>query len=108
MRHKRLWSILPLIMFASSAHAGGWISGEVDQVQSFTGHTGLLIRLKSAPQNPDNCPSSSFYIYPDNAPRATLVQSMLLSAQASGKRVEIFVDGCYENYPRIIHVSTFS
>jgi hypothetical protein len=33
---------------------------------------------------------------------------MLLSAQMSGKQVDLEVDGCFENYPKIVHVTVYS
>lgn len=92
-------------LICTPANASGSAVGPIQMVRSYTGHSGILVATKAAQQNPDGCLASSFYIYPDNSPRADFVQSMLLSANISGKTVEIVFDGCYEGYPRIVHVS---
>jgi hypothetical protein len=90
------------------AQSSGLMQARIARITSYSGHTGLLVVLSSPHQNPDGCSGSSYYIYPDNAPRAAIVQSMLLSAQMSEKQVDLVVDGCFENYPKIVHVTVNS
>lgn len=87
------------------AYAEGHASGRVNLMQSYLGHNGLLVQIGTGQINPDQCPGAAWYIYPDDSPRAQFVQSALLAAQHSGKGVLITIQGCYENYPRVVHVT---
>lgn len=105
---------LAVAMFASAlllgppAGASGEVHARIGRILSYNGHTGLLIVLSSPHQNFDGCVSANYYIFPDNAPRAAIVQSMLISAQMTGRVVEVAVDGCYEGFPKIVHVAVVS
>jgi len=96
------------LLFSPAARASGEVHAKISRILSYNGHTGLLVVLSSQHQNFDGCPSASYYIFPDNASRAAIVQSMLVSAQMAGKNVELVVDGCFENFPRIVHVTVVS
>lgn len=105
-RRRMLWSISACIvtsLVGQVAHAEGLATGRVGALQSYLEHTGLLVQVGTSQVNPDQCPSSTWYIYPDSAPRAQFVQSALLAAQQSGKIVSVTVRGCYQNYPQIVH-----
>lgn len=82
--------------------ADGAASGKIAELQSYHGHSGLLVRLSAQMPNPDGCPSNSWYIFPDNSARAQFVQAMLLTAYEARDQVNVAVSGCYENYPRIL------
>jgi hypothetical protein len=83
-------------------------TGRVGALESYFEHTGLLVQVGTSQVNPDQCPSSTWYIYPDNSPRALFVQSALLSAQQTGKSVSLSVRGCYQGYPQIVHMTILS
>lgn len=87
------------------AHAEGLATGRVGALQSYLEHTGLLVQVDTGQVNPDQCPSSTWYIYPDNSPRALFVQSALLAAQQTGKTVSLSVRSCYQGYPQIVHMT---
>lgn len=96
------------LLSSTSVQAAGQTTARISRITSYNGHTGLLVIMSSPHQNADNCTSSVYYIFPDTAARADVVQSMLLSAQMSGKMVELVVDGCYEGFPRIVHVTVIA
>jgi hypothetical protein len=96
------------LLLSPAAQASGEVHARISKILSYNGHTGLLITMSSPHQNFDGCYSSAYYIFPDNASRASIVQAMLVSAQMSGKTVEVVVDGCYENFPKIVHVTVVS
>lgn len=77
------------------------VAGNIKTIQSFQGHTGLLVRLSVPMPNPGNCLSSAWYILPDGNNRANVEQSLLLTAYAKREWVGLQLSGCYENYPRI-------
>lgn len=87
------------------AYAEGLATGRVGALQSYLEHTGLLVQVGNPQVNPDQCPSSAWYIYPDSSPRAQFVQSALLAAQQTGKSVSLSVRGCYQGYPQIVHMT---
>ncbi len=91
--------------YPSGAVAEGAASGKITVIQSYKGHNGLLVQISPSQVNPDGCPSSSWYILPDDSPRAALVQSGILTAMHSGKPIWVMLSGCYENYPMIKHIS---
>jgi hypothetical protein len=93
------------MIIAMPAYAEGYANGRVNLIQSYLGHNGLLVQIGTGQINPDQCPGAAWYIYPDDSPRAQFVQSALLTAQNSGKGVLITIQGCYENYPRIVHIT---
>lgn len=102
-------SIIALVAVAwpNFAFAEGAVSGKIATIQSYKGHNGLLVSLNVAQVNPDGCPSSSWYIFPDDSPRSAFVQSGMLTAMHSGKPIWVMLSGCYENYPMIKHINLF-
>lgn len=100
----KLSYLIALCVFAlpaASASAQGSSSGTITTLQSYQGHTGTLVRLSVPMANPDNCSSVSWYILPDDGSRASLEQSMLLTAYSRRDSVMLNVQGCYQNYPQI-------
>lgn len=91
--------------YPSGAVAEGAASGKITVIQSYKGHNGLLVQISPSQVNPDGCPSSSWYILPDDSPRAAFVQSGILTAMHGGKPIWVMLSGCYENYPMIKHIS---
>jgi hypothetical protein len=65
-------------------------------------NSGMLVKLAGVFSNPDNCGRTDWYILPDNHPHSQLLQAILLSAQASNRSVGFQLDGCLDNFPRII------
>lgn len=89
----------------TAASAEGVVTGRVSNIQSYLGHAGLLIQLNTSTSNPDSCTSASWYIFPDDSPRAQWVQAALLSAMHSGKPVTLVLRGCLQAYPQIVHAA---
>lgn len=85
--------------------AEGAVAGKITVMQSYNGHTGLLIQLNATQVNPDGCTSSNWYIFPDDSPRSAFVQSGMLAAMHSGKPIWVMLSGCYQAYPMIKHIS---
>lgn len=88
------------ILFSPAASAQE-TKGAIKKIQSYEGHTGLLVQLSVPMINPGNCGSAAWYILPDSSSRAAVEQSILLTAFARRDPVYIAVSGCYENYPKI-------
>lgn len=91
--------------YPSGAVAEGAASGKILAMQSHKGHNGLLVQISPSQLNPDGCPSSGWYILPDDSPRLAFVQSGMLAAMHGGKTIWVMLSGCYENYPMIKHIS---
>ncbi|MBO9706981.1 MAG: hypothetical protein J7521_02110 [Caulobacter sp.] len=72
----------------------------------FGGWTEPYLRVQTdAPvPNPAICPLSDGYIVEATLPAAQLFHSMLLTAFASGRPVQLTVDGCFLDRPRVIGV----
>lgn len=96
---------LAAVGWPNVAFAEGAVSGKIAVMQSYKGHNGLLVQINTAPVNPDGCPSSSWYIFPDDSPRSAFVQGAMLTALHSGRPIWVMLSGCYENYPMIKHIS---
>jgi hypothetical protein len=92
-------------LYPFSVAAEGDVSGKVTAIQSYNGHTGLLLQIAADRKNPDGCTSSNWYIFPDDSPRAAFIQSGMLAALHSGKHIWINLSGCYQGYPLIRHVN---
>jgi hypothetical protein len=96
---------LAAALWACPALANSDVSGRVSMIQSYPGHTGLLIGLAQTYSSSEGCGGGVWYIFPDDSPRASFVQAMILSAQASRASISITISGCYQNYPRIVAVT---
>ena len=96
---------LTAVMWSLPALANSDITGRIYSVQSYPGHTGLLVSLAQPYSTSEGCAGGVWYIFPDDSPRASVVQAMFLSAQASRTAVSITISGCYQNYPRIAAVT---
>lgn len=97
----RIFAALSFMIFCISPAEAQNVAGNIKTIQSYQGHTGLLVRLSVPMSNPANCPSSAWYILPDSNSRANVEQSLLLTAYAKREWVGLQLSGCYENYPRI-------
>lgn len=98
---------LAAVAWPNAAYAEGAVSGKIKVIQSYNGHTGLLVQLDTAQVNPDGCTSSNWYIFPDDSPRSAFVQSGMLAAMHSGKQIWVMLSGCYQAYPLIKHINFF-
>ena len=73
--------------------AGGWTAAHV-RVQTTTTF-----------YNPESCPRSDGYIVDAGLPGAQLFASMLLTAFSTSREVQLVLDGCVLERPRIIGVT---
>lgn len=96
-------ALLAASVVHSSAQAGGLMTGRVTTLHTYSGHSGLLIGL-TAMGNPDACARSGWYILPEGTPMVEFNKAALLTAQATGTEVSLWVDGCLETYPRVVNV----
>ncbi len=101
----RFLASIILCCAAVPASAESITSGRVAVIQSYGGHTGLLIRLDAPYQTGEGCAGGTWYILPDNSVRASVTQAMIMTASASKQQISFSLSGCYEGYPRIIHVT---
>lgn len=103
----RVHILVAIIAFsvASPALASGDFTGRVTALHTYTGHDGILIQL-DAMANPDGCPGAGWLIFPDTDKHATFVQSLLITAKVGKTPVRLWVDGCFQNYPRVVHVAS--
>ncbi|WP_334184862.1 hypothetical protein [Novosphingobium sp.] len=86
---------------SSSTLAAGSATGTISSVAGDY-NSGMLVKLSGPFANPDNCARTDWYILPDNHPHAQLLQAILLSAQAGNRLIGVQLDGCVDNFPRII------
>lgn len=95
---------LVLLMPAAPVAAQSLVSGRILRIHTHqVVNTGVLVNFVETMPNPNNCPRADWYILPDDASHAELVQSMMLTAQASDRKVELWVSGCYLDFPKIVH-----
>lgn len=97
--------VFGLLLTSVSVSADTGVGGKVSSIQSYPGHTGLLVNLAQSYVSAEGCAGQVWYIFPDDSVRAAAVQAMLLSAQASRMSVSLTLSGCYQNYPRISAVT---
>jgi hypothetical protein len=77
--------------FITSLH-GGWVNAN------------LRVKTDFAWNNPENCSYTDGYMVDAADPGHELFSSMLISAFMSGKRIQLVLDGCAHERPRIISV----
>jgi hypothetical protein len=64
----------------------------------------LRVIVNGAVQNPDQCTHPDGYIVEAGLPGAQLLQSMLITAYATGADVLFTIDGCVLGRPKVIGV----
>lgn len=64
----------------------------------------LRVIVNGPVQNPDQCALADGYIVEAGLPGAQLLQSMLITAYATGADVLFTIDGCVLNRPKVIGV----
>jgi hypothetical protein len=63
--------------------------------------SGVHFRTNEAMQNPDSCEKNGWYRIKSDGQYHKAALSILLTAQASGKRVAFSLDGCDGLYPKV-------
>lgn len=84
-------------VFASPVHLG-WAN--VTMLAGGWWNPNMRVTTSGAFQNPAGCAISDGYIIEATLPGAALLQSMLLTACATGAEVLLTVDGCVLDRPR--------
>lgn len=110
MRIKHLFSRILLglaatFSAATPAVANSDVTGRVYSIQSYPGHNGTLVSIAQPYSTSEGCLGTIWYIFPDDSIRAAAVQAMLLSALASRMPLTVTLQGCYQNYPKIVAVT---
>ena len=95
---------LILIGLPSLAHAQAVSNTPVSSLQFWNGNSGVLVRVTQTMPHPDGCGRSDWYILADSDPHYEESYALLLTAMASGPKVNIWVSGCFETFPKIINL----
>jgi hypothetical protein len=93
--------VVAAIAFSHPVQASGSVNGTISNVAGDYSN-GMLIRLSGTFANPDNCARTDWYILPDNHPHSQLIQAIFLSSQAGNRSVGVQIDGCVDNFPKIV------
>jgi hypothetical protein len=64
----------------------------------------LQILTDGAFSNPEGCPVTGTYFVPATLPGRELLESMAVSAFMGGKEVSFIIDGCENNFPKVIAI----
>ena len=90
----------------SVALAGSWVSIQNYELWSNTYNDDRIRITGITIQNPELCLDADSYMVHNGHPDAIKdrIYSALLSALISGKSIEIYIDGCESNRPRIKNV----
>jgi len=67
-------------------------------------NTGVHFRTSEAMVNPSTCSSESWYKLPSDSKYEKEAYALLLSKQAREEKVNIYLDGCTGNYPKVVWV----
>lgn len=108
---RRLALACMLVALPGFAVAGGWTEvGYIKRLwsQPNGGDNEIFsIEMTTPAWNPDSCEGGNWYrLTADSFGYKTAV-SLLMSAQAQGKRVRVYLDGCTQSYPRIVNVMLY-
>ena len=95
------------LLFSTSVMAqGGMIApGAITALEIWESHTGILVRHAEM-RDPDSCGRSDWYILPKTHPMFKEAYALLISAQSSGKQVQLWLYKCHEGLPKIAHLAT--
>jgi hypothetical protein len=105
---RRFIATTVLCLSAFVAQAGGVTTlGKINSVQIWPAHNGVLIQHQNM-INPDGCGRSDHLLLRPSDPFFKEMYAMLLSAQASGKQVQLHVNGCEQNFPVVIVTAVFN
>lgn len=104
---KKIAILFGLLLVSNFSIAGTSVTGKITKVwtQVVGGYDSFAVKLDISTVNPDGCQYQGWYRLSaaNNAGYKTAV-SVLLSAYATGKSVDLYLDGC-DSYPRYTNVS---
>lgn len=98
-------ALLSSVLSAPMAYAASWSTAwlKISVVQA---NTGFFRMTPNVPmQNPDGCSDADGYIVDYAQAGSDKFLAMALSAQATGFQVQLVVDGCYLNRPKVIGIN---
>jgi hypothetical protein len=112
---RALISLSAAAIFAGDAHAAGYASGHLTDVNIPVGGNYMRIFLDATPTNPDGCSGSGFYMVEltPGSTSASAFTAALLSAYATGRTVQFFLSGCTvqqywgSNWPLVYDIYVF-
>jgi hypothetical protein len=81
------------------------VIGRIDLIQQYETHGGILVKMAVPMPDPEGCGRTDWYILPDTANRMAFAQSMLLTAKSSGSSAWIVIGGCFQGFPKILHIT---
>ena len=87
--------------FAAPSHTG-WAN--ITTLSGGWHESHLRVIVNGSVQNPDQCTHPDGYIVETGLPGAQLLQSMLITAYATGADVLFTIDGCVFGRPKVIGV----
>lgn len=94
-----------LVLAAPAAHAAsgtGW--ARITFVSGGWVNADTRVMLTTPFYNPDGCSNTDGYIVPSSLPASQLLSSILLTAYSLDHHVNVIVDGCYQDRPKVIGV----
>lgn len=68
--------------------------------------SGIYFQTNESMPNPDNCASAVWYQL-DNSTYEKEAFSIILTAQATGNKVSLSLNGCVSGYPKVIWINTY-
>jgi len=86
------------------------VTGKIDLIQNWEGHSGTLIRMVDRSKTIGVCERNDWYILPNSHKYADKNYSILLAAKMASADVTLHVQDaasavCVEMFPRIYHVT---
>jgi hypothetical protein len=87
------------ILASAGAYSGSFRIVEYHLDQSASGAWNLWIKPDLAVVIPSGCSNTAFYVLPMNYEYSKERYSAILAAFSAGKRIEIYVSGCYGSAP---------
>jgi hypothetical protein len=98
---------LPLALTGLSSTAGGTVQATlIKHINYYEGHVGLLIITEAALINPDYCGRRDLYILRNSHPMYKEMTALVISAHMSGQPVSISVNGCIQDLPSVVNISS--
>jgi hypothetical protein len=80
-------------------------AGMITHLGSGWGNDTMYVRLNTSPAGSvENCASSYYYVTDPTSADRKVHHAILLTAHAQNKAVEIYVQGCFGDYPKIIGI----
>jgi len=98
-------TIAALLLMSSASFAGQWtaFSPVFEVYVHGQGDVYTTLEPSTAHVNPDDCVNTSYLrMAPSNVNKEEIYQ-MILTAQASGQALSLYIDGCNGSYPAVLY-----